>query len=106
MSTTNSDYILPEGWQIDPSFAETVGPKIKKKDHLSGNQDASSMLRSEIGDDMDGADMSEEEYAFWSECGCDHEEDDGPHGVVGDGNRRTHSILVLKTSTVYGTGTV
>ena len=79
MSTTpeDFDYILPEGWTVDSSFAETVGPPIKKKDKRNGNQDASSMLRDEIGDDMDGADMSEEEYSFWAEdCGCDHDDED------------------------------
>ena len=94
MSTTNSDYLLPEGWQIDPSFAETVGKKIKKKDHLSGNQDRSSMLREEIGDDMDGADMSEEEYSFWCEC---EEEEKEEADYADDGKKYTHTYTDSKT---------
>ena len=99
MSTTNSDYILPEGWQIDPSFAETVGKKIKKKDHLSGNQDKSKMLEEEIGDDMDGADMSEEEYSFWAEkCDeCDHEDEDEEKAeYADDGKKYTHTYTDKK----------
>jgi len=94
MSTTNSDYFLPEGWQVDPSFAETVGKKIKKKDHLSGNQDRSSMLREEIGDDMDGADMSEEEYSFWCEC---EEKEKEEADYADDGKKYTHTYTDSKT---------
>ncbi len=96
MSTTNSDYLLPEGWQIDPSFAETVGKKIKKKDHLSGNQDRSSMLRDEIGDDMDGADMAEEEYSFWCECEEKKEEEEEAD-YADDGKKYTHTYTDSKT---------
>lgn len=82
MSTTpepNEGLVIPEGWIV---FGETVGPKIKKKDHLSGNQDKSK-FRGTIGigsssshpssdSDSDGGDggggeMSEEEYKFFSE---------------------------------------
>lgn len=94
MSTTPSDYILPEGWQIDPSFAETVDKKkIKKSAHLSGNQDASPMLRSEIGDDMDGADMSEEEYTYWCEC---EEEEEEEADYADDGKKYTHTYTDKK----------
>jgi hypothetical protein len=93
MSTKNSDYILPEGWQVDSSFAETIGKKIKKKDHLSGNQDRSAMLRDEIGDDMDGADMAEEEYSFWAESGCDEEDDED---YSEDGKKYTHTYTDKK----------
>lgn len=93
MSTKNSDYILPEGWQVDSSFAETIGKKIKKKDHLSGNQDRSAMLRDEIGDDMDGADMAEEEYSFWAESGCDEEDEED---YSEDGKKYTHTYTDKK----------
>jgi hypothetical protein len=97
MSTTNSDYLLPEGWQIDPSFAETVDKKkIKKKDHLSGNQDRSAMLRDEIGDDMDGADMAEEEYTFWCECEEKKEEEEEAD-YADDGKKYTHTYKDSKT---------
>ncbi len=97
MSTTNSDYILPEGWQIDPSFAETVGPKIKKKDHLSGNQDKSKMLEEEIGDDMDGADMSEEEYSFWAEkCGCDHKDDEEEDEEFAEDGKNIPTLTLIR----------
>lgn len=90
MSTTPNDYILPEGWQIDPSFAETVGPEIKKKDHLSGNQDKSKMLEEEIGDDVD---MSEEEYAYWCEC---EEKEDEEVEYADDGKKYTHTYTDKK----------
>ncbi len=98
MSTMPNDYILPEGWQLDSSFAETVGPKIKKKNHLVGNQDSSKMLRDEIGDDMDGADMSEQEYAFWAEeCSCDDdEEDEEKTEYADDGKKYTHTYTDKK----------
>lgn len=101
MSTTPSDfeYVLPDGWTIDPDFSETVGPKIKKKDHLVGNQDKSKMLRDEIGDDMDGADMSEEEYSFWAEDrGCDHEEEEEEEKAeyADDGKKYTHTYTDKK----------
>lgn len=90
MSTNPSDYILPEGWQIDPSFAETVGPKIKKKSHLGGDQDKSKMLEEEIGDDMD---MSEEEYAYWCEC---EEEEEEEADYADDGKKYTHTYTDKK----------
>ena len=102
MSTTPSDfeYILPDGWTVGPDFSETVGPKIKKKDHLVGNQDKSKMLSDEIGDDMDGADMSEEEYSFWAEeCGCDHkddEEEEDKAEYADDGKKYTHTYTDKK----------
>ena len=88
MSIDQNDYLLPEGWKIDPSFAETVGPKIKKKSHLVGDQDKSKMLDEEIGDDMD---MSEEEYAYWCECEEKMEEEEEEADYADDGKKYTHT---------------
>jgi hypothetical protein len=97
MSIKSSDYILPEGWQVNSSFAETVDKKkIKKKDHLSGNQDRSAMLRDEIGDDMDGADMAEEEYSFWCECE-EKKEGEEEADYADDGKKYTHTYKDSKT---------
>ena len=84
-----AEYAIPEGWSVNPSFSETVGPKIKKKDHLSGNQDKSKMLEEEIGDDTDEADMSEEEYAYWNEYREKAEYAD-------DGKKSTHTYTDKK----------
>ena len=93
MSTNQNDYLLPEGWQIDPSFAETVGPKIKKKSHLVGDQDKSKMLADEVGDDMD---MSEEEYAYWCECEEKMEEEEEEADYADDGKKYTHTYTDKK----------
>ena len=86
-----AEYAVPEGWSANPSFSETVGPKIKKKDHLSGNQDKSKMLEEEIGDDMD---MSEEEYAYWCECKEKMEEEEADY--ADDGKKYTHTYTDKK----------
>jgi len=93
MSTEQNEFIVPEGWVVDPSFGETVGPKIKKKSHLVGDQDKSKMLEEEIGDDMD---MSEEEYTFWCEC-QESEDDEEEMDYADDGKKYTHTYTDSKT---------
>jgi hypothetical protein len=81
----NNNWSPPEGWSVCSSFGETVGKKITKKDHLSGNQDKSQLLEEEIGD------MSEEEYKYWcSEGPCKGE-------FADDGKKYTHTYTDPKT---------
>lgn len=93
-----NNVVIPEGWGVGPSFTErvqgrTVGPEITKKSHLSGDQDKSKMLEEEIGDDMDGADMSEEEYTYWCEC---EEEEEEEADYADDGKKYTHTYTDKK----------
>lgn len=84
---------IPDGWRVQPpSKKKRVGPPITLKSHLSGDQDESDLLDSEMGD------MSEEEYDFWS----NELPEELPEGVeesdyADDNKKYTHTYTDSKT---------
>lgn len=79
--STETDFTLPDGWGIDPSFGEVVGPPITKKSHLRGDQDAQEEETS----------MSEEEYDYWSKRYSEQTD------YSDDGKKYTHTYKDSKT---------
>ena len=80
---------VPEGWRVQPpSKKKRVGSPITLGSHLSGDQDKSDLLESEIGD------MSEEEYDFWAN---DFSETIEEAEYADDGKKYTHTYTDSKT---------
>lgn len=79
---------IPDGWSVSPSFGEIPSP-YDKKQHLEGQHDKQD---SGIDDEAsDGANMSEEEYKYWSK---EYAEETN---YADDGKKYTHTYKDPKT---------
>ena len=75
---------VPDGWSVDPSFAEIPSP-YEKKQHLEGQHDKQK------DEDEDDADMSEQEYEYWSKEYSEQTD------YADDGKKYTHTYKDSKT---------
>jgi hypothetical protein len=94
--STETDFTLPEGWSVHPSFGEVVGPPITKESHLRGDQDKSDMLDDEL-------EMSEDEYEYWRTVATGRPETSNEANNItyaDDGKKYTHTYKDSKTGRV------
>ena len=76
---------VPDGWSVDPTFGEIPSPH-EKKQHLEGQHD-----KQDGEDEGDDADMSEEEYEYWSKEYSEQTD------YADDGKKYTHTYKDPKT---------
>jgi hypothetical protein len=76
---------IPEGWSVDPAFGEIPSP-YEKKQHLEGQHDKQGEE-----DEDDDADMSEQEYNYWSKEYSEQTD------YADDGKKYTHTYKDSKT---------
>jgi hypothetical protein len=86
--TDMAEFVLPDGWSLDPSFAEIPSP-YDKKQHLEGQHDKQGD-EDEEGGETD-ADMSEQEYNYWSKEYFEQTD------YADDGKKYTHTYKDSKT---------